>query len=111
MSRAKRYHVNYRPNFFKMIKYFKYFLLIFIFSCNSGEDVIKREIKLKEARKGYELLNYEVSKRINIKDTSELFFKAIIKTSAKDSAFQDSIFFIKGSDGVLLPFSANPLSK
>lgn len=86
---------------------FKYLPFLFFYSCSQG-DTIQREIKLKEARKGYELLNFSIIYKKDINDTAAIYFNATIKTSTKDSLIQDSIFFVKGADGVLLPFSSNP---
>ncbi|MDQ6757548.1 MAG: hypothetical protein M3004_11500 [Bacteroidota bacterium] len=90
-----------------MKKYIKYIPLLLLISC-SKEDAIKREIKLKEARKGFELVNFSITQKRSMNDTSAIYFTASIKTTTKDSVIEDSIFFVKNADGVLLPFSSNP---
>ena len=82
-----------------------------IISCGSEkrEDTIQREIKLKETRKGYEVVKLNIVREKTMADTSEVYFNADIKIKTKDSTIIDSIFLIKGTDGVLLPFSTkNP---
>ena len=88
-------------------KYFTCFILTLFFGC-SQNDTIKREIKLQEARKGYELLDISITREKNLNDTSAVYFNATIKTGEKDSVINDSIFFVKNNDDVLLPFSSNP---
>lgn len=78
-----------------------------LFSC-AGEkrsDVIKREIKLKEARKGHDLIQLSILHEKIFEDTSAVYYNAAVKIKLRDSTIQDSIFLIKSSDGVLLPFS------
>ena len=82
-------------------------MILLLFSCNSEkkEDIIRREIKLKEVRRGNDVVKLKVNIEKNVEDTSEIYYQADIRTKTKDSTITDSIFLIKGVDGVLLPFS------
>ena len=88
----------------------KLILLLFcisLISCGGEkkEDVIFREIKLKEARKGREMVKLLINKERTSDDTTAIYYHAQVKTRSKDSTVFDSIFLIKGVNGVLLPFS------
>ena len=86
-------------------------LLLFLFSCGNEkkEDTIRREIKLKEIRKGREVVNLSITRETTVADTSDIFYHAEVRIKSKDSTINDSIFLIKGEDGVLLPFSTKKL--
>ena len=87
-------------------------LLIILLPCCSSEkkeDIIRREIKLKEIRRGNDVVKLTINSEENVDDTSEIHYQADVRTKSKDSTIADSIFLIKGADGVLLPFSTkNP---
>jgi hypothetical protein len=87
---------------------FSCFCVLSFISCIDNQEIIQKEIKLKEARRGLDLKNFTIHLKHTVKDTSAVYFKATVKVNRKDSVFSDSIFFVKGSDGVLLPFSSNP---
>ena len=89
------------------MNYLPFLLIILLFSCNSEkkEDIIRREIKLKEVRRGNDVVKLKVNIVKNVEDTSEIYYQADVRTKTKDSSITDSIFLIKGVDGVLLPFS------
>ena len=93
------------------MRFFPFILLILFMGCSSEkkEETIDREIKLKEVRKGHEVIKLTINHQITVQDTSEIYYSADIKINAKDSSISDSIFLIKGADGILLPFSTkNP---
>ena len=89
------------------MNYFPFLLIILLFGCGSEkrEDIIRREIKLKEVRRGNDVVKLKVNLEKNVEDTSEIYYQADVRTKTKDSTITDSIFLIKGVDGVLLPFS------
>lgn len=89
------------------MKYLQYLLIIFLISCQSEkkEDTIIREIKLKEIRNGHELVKLTINLEKTVADTSEIYYHADIRIKSRDSSINDSLFLIKGANGVLLPFS------
>ena len=93
------------------MKYLPFLVLLGTFGCGSEkrEDTIEREIRLKEVRRGHEVINLTINPEKRVADTSEIHYKAEIMVMSKDTTINDSIFLIKGTDGVLLPFSTkNP---
>ena len=93
------------------MKYLQYLLIILLTGCGSEKkaDTIDREIRLKEVRRGHEVISLKINLEKNVADTSEIYYQADIRMKSKDSTVNDSIFLIKGADGVLLPFSTkNP---
>ena len=85
-----------------------YFLVfIFVTGCSheKREATINREIKLKEARRGRELVKLSINNEKIIADTTAIYYQADVRIKSTDSTIIDSIFLIKGEDGVLLPFS------
>lgn len=93
-----------------ILKKYKYFFVVILFSCSQKKEIINREVKLQEARKGYELLKLNITKQKEIKDTSAVYFNASVRADGKILMISDSIFFVKNPDGTLLPFSSNPQS-
>ena len=89
------------------MKYLPYLLIILLISCNSEkrEETIQREIRLKESRKGHDVVKLTINLEKTMDDTSAIYYDADIRMVSKDSTINDSIFLIKGTDGVLLPFS------
>ena len=89
------------------MKYLQYLFIILVIGCGSErkEDTIDREIRLKEIRKGNNLIKFRINLEKYAADTSEIYYQADIRLSSKDSTINDSIFLIKEADGVLLPFS------
>ena len=80
---------------------------IFFMGCTyeNKEDVIRREITLKEARKGHKVVALKILNEKAFEDTSEIYYHASVKIQSRDSIIEDSLFLIKGANGVLLPFS------
>ena len=89
------------------MKILQIIIITLLMSCAREKkgDTINREIKLKEARKGHEVVHLTISHEKTVEDTSAVYYNAVVKIKSKDSTIVDSIFLIKSSDGVLLPFS------
>lgn len=93
------------------MKFLFYPFILCLAGCGTEnrEDTIQREIRLKETRRGHEVVNLTINLEKIVADTSEIHYHANIRIKSKDSTLNDSIFLIKGTDGVLLPFSTkNP---
>ena len=89
------------------MKFIILILLVSVAGCSNEkrEEVIQREIKLKEARRGHDVTKLAIKSEKTTDDTSAIYYRAEITFKSKDSTIDDSIFMIKGSDGVLLPFA------
>lgn len=89
------------------MKYLQFIPLLFLLACNAEkkEDVIRREITLREIRKGHHITKLVINTQNTVDDTSEIHYEANIRIKQVDSVIHDSIFLIKGAGDVLLPFS------
>lgn len=68
------------------------------------DEIIKREIKIREARRSHELVKLTIHLNKDLTDTFAVYYEAKIKVHTKDSTINDSLFFIKMKGGAYLPF-------
>ena len=77
--------------------------LLFTGCGRTDDESIKREIKIREARRGHDLVTLDVNYHKNASDTFAVYYKASVKVHEKDSTITDSLFFVN-QNGALLPF-------
>jgi hypothetical protein len=68
------------------MKYLPFLLTLIVIGCSSEkrEETIDREIRLKEVRKGHEVIKLIIDHQKTVEDTSEIHYTADIKIKLKE---------------------------